>query len=214
MSSRNAIRPQDLGPDRLKTAPGTPILDPSVEATRRASDLCTGDALPDANRARILAWLAEGAREVTWALCQLPRDRWADLPPARLSQWPALRHAQHLALHQAYVLLPAVRRALGEATPDTATLTTLELEQAEAAVTSAEDIIRTLGETRYELQQRVEAASDEAWPALERPLLTARQRELEHLAVLWKIALNWDRASQSSTPGVPLHPADRLEESH
>ena len=34
-----------------------------------------------AARARILAWLAEGAREVTWALCTLPGERWALVPP-------------------------------------------------------------------------------------------------------------------------------------
>ena len=200
----------------MKTGAGTPILDASVEATRRASDLCTRDAPRTANRARILAWLAEGAREVTWALCSLPPDRWAAPPPARLSHWPALRHARHVALRQAHVLLPTVRQALGEAGADTELLSPPELEQADAAwaLTSAEDIVRGFGETRFELLQRLEAAPDEAWEAVEWPLLNARQHELEHAAAIWRIALNWDRVSRTATPGVPLHPADRLEESH
>ena len=213
MSSRNATRPQDLGPDGLKTGAGTPILDASVEATRRASDLCTGDALHSLIRARLLVWLGEGAREVTWALCSLPRDRWTALPPARLSDWPALRHVRHLALHQTNVLLPTVRQVLGE--PASTTAASLELE-AEAAIesTEAEQIIHDFGAARYELSQRVETAPDEAWQRLEWQLLDARRHELEHLATLWRIALNWDRVSRTPAPGVPLHPADRLEESH
>jgi hypothetical protein len=51
-------------------------------------------------------------------------------------------------------------------------------------------------------------------------LLRMRQHELDHLASLWRMALYWDRVSPSiATPdraaaGLPLHPADRLEESH
>ena len=76
MSFRDATKPQDAGPDRLKPVPGTSILRASVEA-KRVSDLCTGAAAPDGARERILAWLAEGAREVSWALCSFPRERWA-----------------------------------------------------------------------------------------------------------------------------------------
>ena len=237
MSSRHVSRPQDLEPERLKTAEGTPILDASVEAERRATDLCTGHVPREVARARILAWLAEGAREVTWALCTLPRERWALVPPACLDDWPALRHARHLAFHEMHQTLPRVRHALGDHTSETPLRSTLEVEQADAAwdsalaLEAAEALLRDLGEARFELLQRLEAAPDEAW---ERPLaavasepsggvhpvqldwllLSARQHELEHLAAIWRIALNWDRGARPAVPGVPLHPADRLEESH
>src|SRR5882724_12422008 len=113
MSFRDATNPQYVGPDRLKPASGTSILRASVEA-KRVSDLCTGAAATEAARERILAWLADGAREVSWALCSFPRDRWAAPPPTRLSPWPALRHARHLALRETYVTLPTVRKALGD----------------------------------------------------------------------------------------------------
>src|ERR1700730_4942115 len=113
MSFRDATKPQDLRPDRLKPVPGTSILRASVEA-KRVSDLCTGAAAPDGARERILSWFANGAREVSWALCSFPRERWAEAPPARLSTWPALRHARHLALRETYLTLPTVRHALGD----------------------------------------------------------------------------------------------------
>src|SRR5919197_4519203 len=112
------MQPQYLGPGRLKPVQGTPILRASVEA-RPVSDPCTGEGSHDGARERILAWLAEGAREVTWALCSLPRERWAESPPASLSHWPALRHARHLALRETYLTLPAVRPALREGSSQT-----------------------------------------------------------------------------------------------
>ena len=237
MSSRNLSRPQDLGPERLKTAEGTPILDASVEAEGRASDLCTGRVPRGAARARILAWLAEGAREVTWALCTLPGERWALVPPACLDEWPALRHVRHLALREMHQTLPRVRHALGDDPSDAPLRSTLEIEQADAAwdsasaLESAEALLRDFGETRFELLRRLEAAPDEAWQRplaavasessggvhpvqLDWLLLSARQHELQHLAAIWRIALNWDRGARPAVPGVPLHPADRLEESH
>jgi hypothetical protein len=239
MSSRDATRPQDLGPERLKPAQGTPILDPSVEAEGRAADLCTGPAPRDVARAHILAWLAEGAREVTWALCWLPRERWAEQPPVRLGDWPALRHVRHVALHETHTLLPAVRQALGETAVESSALAPLELEQADAAWESAssaetaQGLVRGLVETRFELFQQLEAAPDDVWQRplskavaeaygatspveLDWLLLSARQHELHHLAAVWKIALNWGCVSLDAAPrpGVPLHPADRLEESH
>ena len=247
MSSPEARKPQHLGPERLKTVRGTPILDASVEA-KRVSDLCTGEAPPDGTRERILGWLAGGAREVTWALCSLPRERWAASPPARPSDWPALRHARHLALRETYLTLPTVRQALGELTsqaaPSTADLAHADAAWDPAAATeSAEAIVRGLGDTRFELLQRLESAPDEAW---ERPLaapvasdpsgsmhpvqldwhmLHARQHELEHLAAMWRVVLYWDRVPPAAVAaaalarqeqragGLPLHPADRLEES-
>ena len=214
MSFRDATRPQDLGPDRLKPAEGAPILDPSVEAEGRTTDLCTAPAPRDVNRARLLIWLAEGPREVTWALCSLAPEHWASAPPRGLGDWAALRHIRHLALRQAHALLPTVCQAVGD--PATA-WSAVELEHADADALnarSAEDIIREFGETRFELHQRVESAPDEVWDQLERPLLQARQHELHHLAVVWNLALNWERVARAPTPGVPLHPADRLEESH
>jgi hypothetical protein len=247
MSFPDAAGPQHLGPDRLNLTPGTPILRPSVEA-KRVSDLCTAVGSLSGTRARILAWLADGAREVTWALCSLPRERWAEVPPTRLGAWPALRHARCLALREAHMTLPIVRRALGEA--DVAELpSTAELEEVEAtwdaaaAIESAEAIVQGLGETRFELLQRLEAAPDEIWERqilsalapdaaglgspqpvrLDWLMLAARQRELEHLAAIWRVALYWDRVSLTAASGrtrneqaggFPLHPADRLEESH
>jgi hypothetical protein len=241
MSFRDATKPQYLGPDRLKPVTGTPILRASVEANR-VSDLCTGAATPNGARERILAWLADGAREVTWALCSLPRERWVASPPARLDAWPVLRHARFLALRETHLTLPTVRHALGEVAAEELP-STAELDHAEAAwdaaaaIESAEAIVRGLGETRFELLQRLETAPDEAW---ERPLpapgagainpiqldwlmLHARQHELEHLAAIWRVALYWDRVSPAAVSersaderaaGLPLHPADRLEESH
>ena len=247
MSFRDATKPQYLGPDRLKPVTGTPILRASVEA-KRVSDLCTGAAAPNGARERILAWLADGAREVTWALCSLPRERWVASPPARLDAWPVLRHARFLALRETHLTLPTVRHALGEVAaaelPSTAEFDHAEAAwDAAAAIESAEAIVRGLGATRFELLQRLEAAPDEAWerplPAVAAPgstgsltlnpiqldwlMLHARQHELEHLAAIWRVALYWDRVSPAAVSersaderaaGLPLHPADRLEESH
>ncbi|MCA1646806.1 MAG: hypothetical protein LC797_15560 [Chloroflexi bacterium] len=212
------------------------------------SDLCTGAAALNGGRERILAWLADGTREVTWALCSLPRERWAASPPSRLDTWPVLRHARFLALRETHLTLPTVRHALGEVAAE-ALPSTAELDHAEAAwdaaaaIESAEAIVRGLGQTRFELLQRLEAAPDEAWarplPAptalgaaglstinpvqLDWLMLHARQHELEHLAAIWRVALYWDRVSPAAasdrsgdelTAGLPLHPADRLEESH
>jgi hypothetical protein len=245
MSFRDATTPQDLGPDRLKPGQGTPNLHASVEAAGPAIDLCTGPAPRDVVRERLLVWLAEGSREVTWALCSLPRERWAAPPPVRIGDWTALRHVRHLALNQSQQLLPAVRRALGESADEAPIMTTVELDQADAAwdaataVESAEAIVRDLGQARFELLQCLESAPDDVWQRpldtsvatalhqdppveLDRVLLSARQQELHHLAAIWRLALNWGRVSREReldlekgrSPGVPLHPADRLEESH
>lgn len=214
----------------MKPASGTSILRASVEA-KRVSDLCTGAAAHDAARERILAWLADGAREVSWALCSLPRERWAESPPTRLSPWPALRHARHLALRETYLTLPTVRHALGDEAEELPSPTELEHADAawdaDAAIESAEAIVRGLGDTRFELLQRLEAAPDEAWerplPAAVAPdssglvspiqldwlMLHARQHELEHLAAIWRVALYWDRASPAAAPGRSTHPDER-----
>lgn len=213
----------------MKPARAAPTLDPSVEADGRAADLCTGPAQRDFARARILAWLAEGAREVTWALCWLPRERWAAVPPDPLGDWPALHHVRHVALHEAHTILPAVRQALGETAAESSPPPALDAEPTE----TAESLVRGLGATRFEMLQRLEAAPDGLWQRplpvavsetcgatspveLDWLLLSARQHEQQHLAAVWRLALHWDRASlePATRPGVPLHPADRLEESH
>src|SRR5438046_6056702 len=129
MSLPDGTGPQYLGPDRLKPVPGTNILRASVEA-RRVNDLCTGAAIVSGARERILAWLAEGAREVSWALCSLQRERWVMVPAAGLGDWPALRHVRHLALHEAHQLLPMLSRAMGESAD---ALSAVELREADAA---------------------------------------------------------------------------------
>jgi hypothetical protein len=183
-------------------------------------------------RGRILAWLAEGAREVTWALCSLPRERWAAMPPTRVGDWPALRHVRHLVLSGRHITLPRVEYALTGGTGDP--VSTIALEQADAAWDSdvatdmADELLADLASVRFELLQRLEVLADDAWtpfgpasidtpPRLTELLLRMRQHELEHLTSLWRLALYWDRVS-TATPhggvGLVLHPADRLEESH
>ena len=74
MSFHHATKAQYLGPDGLKPVRGAHTLGCSVEVgSSRVNDLCTSAAAPNGARERILAWLAEGAREVTWVLCSLPR---------------------------------------------------------------------------------------------------------------------------------------------
>jgi hypothetical protein len=183
-------------------------------------------------RGRLLGWLGAGARELVWALCSVPRERWTASPPRELSDWPALRHLRYLALREHLVTLPAVREQLGEA--DAAPASGIEFEQAEAAwdaasdAASADELIRQLGGARFELLRHLEAAPDAVWgdvewsvgrvgrtPRLIELLLGARQQELQHLADMWRIGLYWDRVSptslreaQGGSVGLPLHPAD------
>jgi hypothetical protein len=215
----------------LKPGPGTPILGPSVEA-KAVSDLCTEGGFAPDTRARLLTWLAEGARDVAWALCSLPRARWAEQPPAHLDEWPALRHARFLVLSDQQVTLPAVRHALGE-TSAAALPSVTELARVEAtwdptvAIARAEDIVTRLSQTRFELLQRLESAPDDVWQRplpsalaadagsssstqsvplqLDWLLLQARLRDLEHLAAIWRVALYWDRVSLTSASAVPAY---------
>ncbi len=196
------------------------------------SDLCAGTIGSGAARGHLLGWLAEGAREVGWALCSLPRERWTLAPAAPLGPWPALRHARYLALREQLVTLPAVRAQLGDA--EAAPASSMEFEQVEAAwdpnidTDSAEDFVRDLGGARFALLRHLETAPETAWGDVEwsagqvgRPprlialLLSARQLELEHLAAMWRIALYWDRVAptslreaQDGSVALPLHPAD------
>jgi hypothetical protein len=170
-------------------------------------------------------------------LCSLPRARWTQPPPGDLGDWPVLRHLRHLALREIHQTLPLVRQALGEPPAEAHAWSTRELEQADATwdaaspACSAAAILRDLGSARFELLRRLEAAPDDLWQAPvagladaaapDRPpadvtwlLLDAHQHELHHLAAIWRIALHWDRLSRSAISSVPLHPADRLEESH
>ncbi len=195
------------------------------------NDLCAGPTGSDAIRGRILAWLAEGAREVSWALCSLPRERWTMTPPARLGEWPALRHVRHLVLSARHITLPRVEYALTGEKRDP--VSTVALEQADAAWDSdvasdtADELLADLAGVRFELLQRLEVAPDDVWeslsparldaqPRLTELLLRMRQHEFDHLASLWRMALYWDRVSPSTAEavGLLLHPADRLEESH
>ena len=202
------------------------------------NDLCTGySGGPFATRALILGWLAQGPRDVTWALCSLPRERWVVEPPGRPGHWPALRHVRHLVLDETNLTVPAVRCALGELPLDSLP-PRAERQRADAAwdaaetLASAEALVQKLGELRFELLQRLEAAPDADWerplpaplalafgsqPArLEALLLRAYAHQLEHLSAIWKLALYWDRSPPTIDPTValPLQPADRLEESH
>src|SRR5690349_7259363 len=150
MSFRDATKPQDLEPERLKPDQGTPILDRSVEAEGPAPDLCSGRAPNDVARERIMAWLAEGVREVTWALCSMARERWTQVPPSRPTDWPVLRHVRHLSLRQTHQVLPLVRQALGESAAAAPALSIRELEQIDgawdpvSAAESADSLVRAL----------------------------------------------------------------------
>lgn len=202
------------------------------------NDLCADPIGSGASRGRILAWLGEGHREVSWALCHLDRERWARVPAPHLGAWPALRHVRHLVLNGRHITLPSVQYALGAEPVEP--VSTAALEQADAAwdpiaaAETADELVSELGSLRFDLLQRLEAAPDSAWAQpipqasatdtpsrLDELLLRSRQHELEHLATIWKIALYWDRVSPpnerhapAGSAGLPLHPADRLEESH
>ena len=198
---------------------------------------------PHAVRARWLGWLAAGAREVAWALCSIPPERWSALPPRSdggLGTWPPARHVRHLVLYESRLIRPLVDAVLDSQSEFEFKAKQLpsrsELDQADAAwdpslsPEAVAGLVDALGEGRFSLLQRLEAAPDEVWqrplPAGVAPgevpayldwlLARARQHELEHLSALWKLALYWDRSSPTSTSRVslPLQPADRLEESH
>ena len=192
---------------------------------------------PHAVRARWLGWLAEGAREVAWALCSIPPERWVLVPPRSdngLGEWPPARHVRHLALNESRLIRPVVDAVLDrqpERVPSRS-----ELDQVDAAWDASLSpetvggLVEALGDGRFTLLQRLETAPEEVWhqplPSGVAPgeapthldwlLARARQHELEHLSALWTLALYWDRVSPSTTSGVslPLQPADRLEESH
>jgi hypothetical protein len=142
---------------------------------------------------------------------------------------------RHLALSESRLVLPVLQAVL-EGRPTAELPSRAELDQLNAAwdlrmpVEVIEGLARALGEVRFDLLQRLEAAPDAVWewplPAGVAPgelparldwlLARARQHELEHLSALWKLSLYWDRSSSSSASRVslPLQPADRLEESH
>jgi hypothetical protein len=200
------------------------------------TDLWTGaTALPRA-RERIFAWLAEGAREVSWALCSVPRERWTAQPPGDPNGWPALRHVWHLALRERHLTLPSVKLAINPCSSTPAHIGDLErldatwADDAERLVREADVLLHGLSETRFELLQLLEAAPDAAWQApphryppsessaaplgLATLLLRARQHELEHLSEIWRVALYWDRVEPTVVWSVelPFHSADRLSQ--
>jgi len=73
---------------------------------------------PRAARAHLVSWLAQGTRDIAWALASVPRSRWIEEPPtdqlAYLGTWSALRHVRHLSLGLSEATVPAVRFVLGE----------------------------------------------------------------------------------------------------
>ena len=225
----------NVGTGRLETGLGHTY---PVELAESVSDPCAGLRSSDQialARPRILIWLAEGARELTWALCSLSRERWTVIPPARLDAWPALRHVRHLALRESRLTLPMVRYLMGEL-PLEALHSVADFEREDAAwdgagtAAAAETFIAELARTRFELLQRLEAAPDDLWKtvprecracrdrgpvSVDRLMQRARQHEFEHLAALWRIVLYWDAISPalSGSMGVPLHSPDGPEES-
>lgn len=48
-----------------------------------------------------------------WAMEQVPRERWLASPPRHPDQWPAARHAFHLAYYERQLALPSLRQWLG-----------------------------------------------------------------------------------------------------
>jgi hypothetical protein len=175
---------------------------------------------PRAARGHLVSWLAQGVRDVGWALASVPRSRWLlDPPPEQapiLGPWCALRHVHHLANDMALNTVPAVRFVLGEL-PAHRLPTAAALEQADAAwdpvaaLDGVQSLLRTLGDARFTLLRLLESAPDGVWlrplppevaPARQpgaEPVglgwLVARsyQDELEHLSAVWKLALYWDR---------------------
>jgi hypothetical protein len=216
-----------MGPAALKPGRAAFTLRPSVEA-ELVSDIEPAPLAshqPGLARPRLLAWLGEGVREVSWVLSWLPRARWAVPPPSPsdLGTWPALRHVRHLALHETRLCMPAVRRLAGAAAATdvpgqptdepSAMLADVEREDAawdaEAAAAAAEAIVAELAAARFELLQQAEMAPDAAWPQIEALLLRARQHELEHLAALWRLALYWEAPSTSPHASPTSSPASQ-----
>ncbi len=195
---------------------------------------------PFATRARLLAWLADGPRDLAAALCSLPRERWTRVPPedrrGSLGEWPALRHVRHVALYAERLWLPSVRVALGTLRPELLD-PIREVERQDAAWDSraaddrSDDLLQALADTRFTLLELLESAPDDAWlRPLPRELAGHRavgsdpvrlgwlvtrgyQHEVEHLSALWKLVLYWDRvpAPTGTLAGVRLQPADRME---
>ncbi len=52
-----------------------------------------------------------------WAMEQLPRERWLSAAPRHPDQWPAARHAFHLAYYERHLALPSMRQWTGGAMP-------------------------------------------------------------------------------------------------
>jgi DinB family protein len=201
------------------------------------TEWCPGvPADPHAARAQWLSWLAGGARDVVWALCSLPEDRWTAPPPHpdRLGGWAAARHVRHLMLGESRLVLPVVETLLGG--PTDAIASRAELDQLNATwdtgmpLEAVRSLVDGLADVRYTLLRCLEGAPDAVWqqplpdgiapsgsPAqLDWVLARAHQHELEHLSALWTLSLYWDRSLPPTASGVslPLQPADRLEESH
>lgn len=52
-----------------------------------------------------------------WAMEQLPRERWLSAPTRHPDEWPAARHAFHLAYYKRHLALPSMRQWTGGTMP-------------------------------------------------------------------------------------------------
>jgi hypothetical protein len=198
-----------------------------------------GRVSSDVARGRLLGWLAQGAREVEWALSSIPEERWGLTPPntSSLGEWSAERLVRHLALREQLLTLPLVRAVIspdsvGDSAPG------LSFERRDAAWAPDETgagvahYVKALSEARFDLLQVVEAAPDAAWarsipPGLLRDdgettaevgglgwiLARSHQHELEHTSTLWKLALSWKATEppHGAPSGLLWQTADRME---
>jgi len=196
---------------------------------------------PRAARGHLVSWLAQGTRDVAWALASVPRSRWIQEPPSDqielLGTWSALRHVRHLSLGLSEATVPAVRFVLGEV-PAHRLPAPGALQRVDAAwdpnttLDRVDGLLRGLGESRFTLLRLLDSAPEFIWlqplppevlpdrrPGAE-PVglgwLVARsyQHELEHLNAVWKLALYWDRIPPTSEAAatLPLQHPDRPEE--
>ena len=199
------------------------------------TDLCAGYTAQPSARERIFAWLAEGAREVSWALCYAA---------ARALDGSAAGRARPVAGAAPRASSRAARAAFDAASRAERTGWRLGCRAAggqgriracrrrvgcplgrrgrgRAGAWARRNALRAPARTsnrrptppgRRHADTRAESSA--APIRLDTLLLRARQHELEHLADIWRVALYWDRPAPTSMGSVdlPFHPADRFSE--